>query len=239
MIYNLLENANYDVELAQQGIIIIDEIDKKAGYESDDVGGVAVLKSLLKMIEGTTFPVAIQKSEFDYEELQFNTGKLTIIVMGAFSGIEKIIDKRTNAKWIGFSNTENETKIQNKKILKQDLVKYGLPEEFVGRIDTIVEMNVLRENELTSILKNSNLSIFKRYEKALKQKGITLMYDEKIFRKIAKASIAVATGARELTNTVNYMFENIMYDVISHPRKYSMCKLSLEIVEDNTKYEIS
>lgn len=92
---------------------------------------------------------------------------------------------------------------------------------------------------MSLILRKSNLSIFKRYQAALRKKGITLSYDERLFDRIAEESITLDTGARELSNTVNYIFENIMYDILANPKKYSKCALDLEIVHDNTKYKLS
>lgn len=92
---------------------------------------------------------------------------------------------------------------------------------------------------MSLILRKSNLSIFKRYQAALRKKGIILSYDGRLFDRIAEESIALDTGARELNNTVNYIFENIMYDILANPKKYSKCTLDLEIVHDNTKYKLS
>ena len=114
-----------------------------------------------------------------------------------------------------------------------------MPEEFVGRIDTIIEMNKLTKQDLALILKKSKLSIFRRYQEELRKKGITLSYSVKIFDCIAEESLVLDTGARELSNTVNYIFENIMYDILANPGKYSKCILELDIVHDNTKYELS
>ena len=114
-----------------------------------------------------------------------------------------------------------------------------MPEEFVGRIDTIIEMNKLTKKDLTLILKKSKLSIFRKYQAELRKMGITLSYNGKLFERIAEESLSLDTGARELSNTVNYMFANIMYDVFSNPGKYKKCTLDLEIVRDNTKYQLS
>ena len=119
------------------------------------------------------------------------------------------------------------------------MVKYGLPEEFVGRIDTIVEMNELTKKDLALILKKSELSIFKRYQNELTNMGITLIYNDDLFESIAEKSLVLDTGARELSNTVNYMFENIVFDVLSNPNKYKKCILDSEIAQDNTKYTLS
>ena len=240
MIYNLLENAQYDLERAQNGIIIIDEIDKKAGHEAHDVSGVEVLKSLLKIIEGTKIKVAIGGDVFSRKIVDFDTKNIVVIFLGAFSGLDKIRDKRLNTNPLGFvSNVTDEKNVQKSKFLKQDLVEYGMPEEFIGRIDTIIKMNKLTKEDLALILKKSKLSVFRRYQEELRGRGIALTYDGKLFELIAEKSLTLDTGARELSNTVNYIFENILYDILANPNKYTNCKLSLEIVEDNTKYELS
>lgn len=238
MILNLLENANMDIEKAQNGIIIIDEIDKKAGHEGHDVAGTEVLKSLLKIIEGTTIKVPVTMNPYSEELADFNTKNIIIVFLGAFSGLDIIRDKRLNSNPLGFS-IKNEKPKSKAKFLKQDLVKYGMPEEFVGRIDTIVEMNKLTKEDLALILKKSELSIFKRYQNELSNMGITLSYDEDLFESIAEKSLVLDTGARELSNTVNYMFENIIFDVLANPNKYKNCVLNSEIVQDNTKYKLS
>lgn len=239
MVYNLIENANNDIERAQHGIIIIDEIDKKVSgeYESD-ISGTDVLKSLLKIIEGTTIKVDVSDDRFDEELVDFDTKNLIIIFMGAFSGLEKIRDKRLNTNKLGFNNSNNSKNDSRTKFLKQDLVKFGMPEEFVGRIDTIIEMNKLTKKDLANILRKSDLSIFRRYQKALKEKGIILSYDGKLFELIAEKSMDLDTGARELSNTVNHIFENIIYDVMAYPNKFKKCEISLDIVNDNTKYTL-
>ena len=176
--------------------------------------------------------------DFMGEPIPFDTHNLTIIFMGAFPGLNRIRDLRLNRNSLGFAHSEV-AKGGSTKFIKQDLVKYGLPEEFVGRIDTIVEMNNLGYQELVQILKKSKLSIFKRYEKEFKRLGISLMYDDELFESIAKESLTLDTGARELSNTVNYIFERIVYDVLTNPDSYSECILLPEIVKDNTMYELS
>lgn len=242
MILHLYLNAKKNLERAQNGVIVIDEIDKKAGKRTSgerDVSGTEVLNSLLKIIEGTKISISTDK--------EFDTSNVLIVFLGAFSGIDKIRDERLNVHQVGFSVPENSDAKQDSRILKQDLVKYGLPEEFVGRIGSIVEMNNLTKKDLALILRNSKLSIFRRYQKALKQRGILLSYDGALFERIAEKSLSLDTGARELSNTVNYIFEGIMYEVLSNPEKYQKseqyaykhCNLYLGIVDDNTQYEIS
>ena len=237
MIYNLIENAGNDIKKARNGIIVIDEIDKKSGHEEHDVAGVEVLKSLLKIIEGTVVKIPDMTDPFGETMFNFDTENIIIIFMGAFSGIDKIREKRLGTNQLGFGSS-NSTKNEKSRIIKKDLVEYGMPEEFVGRIDTIVEMNNLTKQDLVSILKRSKLSIFKRYQEELRKKGVVLIYNNNLFEAIADESLAIDTGARELSNTVNYIFENIIYDILSNPGKYKKCQLYPEIVHDNTKYKL-
>lgn len=240
MIYNLLDNANQDIKLAQQGIIVIDEIDKKVSRDDQDISGTRVLKSLLKIIEGTTLKIPSLVDPFDGSMvMDYDTKNNIVIFLGAFPGLEKIREKRLNKNPLGFSATHEEIENKQKRYLKSDLVEYGMPEEFVGRIDTIIEMNKLNKQDLALILKKSKLSIFRKYQAELRQEGITLSYSGKLFEAIAEESLALDTGARELSNTVNYIFENITYDVLADPNKYKLCTLDLDIVHDNTKYKLS
>ena len=242
MIYNLIDNANLDIERAQQGIIVIDEIDKKHGNQyvwGPDVSGGEVLKSLLKMIEGTTIKVPNPQKPFG-PDIDFSTENLIIFFSGAFSGLEEIKNRKEKTP-LGFGggDVSETSKSKETKVLKQYLIEYGMPEEFVGRIDTIISMNDLNKEDLITILKKSNLSVFKKYKTALNKRGIELEYDEKLFELIAEEALNLDTGARELSNVVNYMFEEIAYKTIANPRKYTKCKLFLDIVNDNTKYKLS
>lgn len=242
MVYNLLENANQDIERAQNGVIVIDEIDKKAGkvFSGErDVSGKEVLNSLLKIIEGTKISLDIG---------DFDTSNLIIIFLGAFSGLEEIRKRRLNTSKAGFSLGKQAKTNQDTRTLKQDLIRYGLPKELVGRISTIVEMNKLTQKDLALILRNSKLSIFRAYQKELRKRGISLHYSGRLFERIAAKSLLTDTGARELNNTVNYVFDKIVYEVLSNPNKYperdhvaeyKQCELSLGIVDDNTQYTIS
>lgn len=248
MIYNLFENANQDIERAQNGVIVIDEIDKKAGKgfsDERDVSGREVLNSLLKIIEGTKISIDIDKEPYIAD---FDTSNLIVIFLGAFSGLEEIRKKRLNTSKAGFNLNKDTKPKQDTKLLKQDLIKYGLPEEFVGRISTIVEMNKLTKQDLASILRNSKLSIFRAYQRELRERGISLYYSGRLFERIAEKSLLTDTGARELNNTVNYIFDRIIYEVLSNPdkypkrkhiTKYKQCRLSLDIVNNNTRYTIT
>ena len=132
-------------------------------------------------------------NSYNVKHVDFDTKNIIIIFLGAFSGLDIIRDKRLNSNPLGFSIKE-ETHKSKAKFLKQDLVKYGLPEEFVGRIDTIVEMNELTKKDLALILKESELSIFKRYQNELSNMGITLIYNDDLFESIAEKSLVLDTG---------------------------------------------
>ena len=240
MLYHLWENAGWNLEKAEHGLLIIDEIDKKTGEIKNDVAGSEVLKSLLKIIEGTTLEIGNNGITSIAGGTRFDTSNLTVVFLGAFSGIEKIRDNRLNKKKIGFGDAQKKDEIKEKsRFLKKDFIEYGMTEEFMGRIDTIVEMNDMTKDILSLILKKSNLSIFRKYQNELKAQGIKLLYNSKLFELIAEKSLSVDTGARELSNTVNRIFENIIYDVLANPGQFTTCKLSLDIVNDNTQYVLS
>lgn len=240
IIEELITEAEGDVEKAQKGIVFIDEIDKKAGSLGieRDVSGRGVLNSLLKLIEGKVMKIPDPEDNWGMELIDFDTKHLIIFLAGAFEGIEEIKNKRLDTKKIGFSTSKADKQSEAIKYTKQDLIDYGLPEEFVGRIDTIVQMNELSEDVLVEILETSRASALRAYKYALKSKyGISLKYDKDIIRDIAKKAHSKKTGARELSNVVNYMFEKILYDVMAAKKgKYRTCVLLKGIEADNTKY---
>lgn len=244
IILELLEEAKYDIEKVKKGIVIIDEIDKKAtravGNERD-VAGKGVLDALLKLIEGMTIKVELFQED-TIKVAEIKTDSIMFFFAGAFSGIDEIVKARIHeATGIGFSSDKDskKTKDLDTKIKKKDLVKFGLSEEFIGRIDTIVQMNELSEEVLVDILYNSKASKLKQYVRQLKTYGITTKYTAtqiKAFAKKAKRE-SEETGARELANILNYVFERICYDVMSKPKRtYSELIFLDGIEEDNTRY---
>lgn len=244
IVMDLLQEANNDIEEAQKGIVFIDEIDKKAGCatETRDVSGRGVLNSLLKLVEGKVMkvPAPLDEWEDGPETYDFDTSKLIIFFAGAFDGIDAIAKKRTHSSTLGFcGNRSNGTKTAKStlKYTKEDLIEYGFPEEFVGRIDTIVQMNELSESVLVQILETSKASAIKSYEKALKKYKIVLKYDKSLLEDIAKKAASRHTGARELMNVVNYIFDRILYEVMSVKKgQYKECILLDGVVENNTKF---
>ena len=241
IIEHLVVSAGYNFDKAQYGCIFLDEIDKKVSTNKEDIAGTEVLKSLLKFVEGKKMILNTymeEEGEVFPAEVEFDTSHLTIVFSGAFEGLDKIRDKRLKKNVLGFSSySENE---QSNRYTKKDLVEYGMPEEFVGRISTIVELNKLSEDDLVQILKRSRISILKTYKNELKKMGITYVkIYEQVYKEIASEAMKLGTGARELNNVVNYVFEKIVFDVLNSRGKFTKCELYEGIVLDNTKYKLS
>ena len=253
MITHLLEEADWDIEKASRGIIFIDEIDKKTSRGKDDrieVSREGVLKGLLKMVEGTHMYIKNKSPYDDYDEdyyedtIKFDTSNVIFIFGGAFVGLDKIREKRLKQNvTIGFSSPIEENHIvtnnyMNTTFTKEDLIEYGLLTELVGRIQSIYETRELQVEDLKKILSHSKKSEFRKYKKIFKSYGMRIVYSENLFQLIAENAKKTATGARELNSIVSYIFERIMYDILSNERmgKYTKCVLDDEIVKDNTKY---
>lgn len=242
MIYNLYDNSDWDLEKTERGMLIIDEIDKKVSNRYDsDISGRDVLNSLLKIIEGTRI---LLEDEVGMLSEYVDTSKMIVVFMGAFEGIEEIRKKRLRSgknESIGFNvNQKVSYKEGNESgYTKEDLIKFGLPVEFVGRIDTIIEYKQLSEESLSKIARNSKLSIFRKYEKYLAKNGITLKYEDSIFDEIAKKALQKNTGAREISNVTNEIFESILSEVfIQKKGKYKECILKKNFVQNPTEYEL-
>lgn len=247
IIIRLLEAAEYDVERAENGIIIIDEIDKKAASKvpsQHDISGKGVQDALLKLVEGKTIPLKLIRVNGIIDSVEMNTDKIMFYFAGAFSGIDEIVKARLKKEMkMGFSaETISEKQMQlDKKIKKSDLIEFGLKEEFIGRIDKIVQLNELSEEVLENILTSSRKSKFKMYVNCLKNDGITTKYTKKNISAFAKKAKKEGqdTGARELANVINYVFDKIMYEVMSKPKgTYTKLILQEGIEEDNTKYTL-
>lgn len=236
MIFNLYVKSGCDLEQTEKGMLIIDEIDKKADPTNDksDVANQPVLHSLLKVVEGTIIPIKEEDTFMEY----VNTRKMIVVFMGAFEGLDAIREERLNVKHIGFQVSDMEK--DNEKDLhytKEDLIKYGLPAEFVGRLDTIIEYKGLTQKDLVNILKRSKLSIFKSYEQQFRKKGIILRYQQLLFKRLAQKALNEETGARELSKVVNEMFEEILFRVLSAPPgTYRECILKNEIATNPQAY---
>lgn len=244
MLNNLVRNADYDVEKAENGILVIDEIGKKTTKgrgKSDgrDVSGEGVIDSLLPILSGAPINIEVRN-----RELQFETKNLKIFLMDAFSGLEEIRQKRLNNKKFGFSmetakDFESTLSPEKSIYTKEDLIEYGLTPEFVSRINKIHVTNPMNVDTLIKIQLESKESIYKRYEKGLYYMGIKLNVYSNFFKEVAETTLNYGTGARELENKTNYVFEDLMHRIYDTERgKINVVELKEGITKDNTKYAI-
>ena len=139
---------------------------------------------------------------------------------------------------MGFGEKVKSTS-EDARITKQDIADFDIPEEVLDKIDIIVEMDRPSKEQISTRLNKSKISAFRKYQKELAKKGVSLAFDERIFDVIAESSLKSDKGGKDVIGTINYIFENITYDVLTNPGKFKKCEISLDIVKDNTKYKLS
>jgi ATP-dependent Clp protease ATP-binding subunit ClpX len=228
ILLKLIQNADYDVEKAEKGIIYIDEIDKVARKSENpsitrDVSGEGVQQALLKILEGTTASVPPQggRKHPHQEFIQINTANILFICGGAFDGLDKIIEKRTRTTSVGFGaeiRSKQEVNVGEllKSIMPGDLLKFGLIPEFVGRLPIVVTLEALDEEALVSILSEPKNALIKQYKKLFEMDNVELEFEEEALKSIAKEAIKRKTGARGLRSIIEDTMSDIMFDIPSN-----------------------
>ena len=248
ILLKLIQAADYDIERAEYGIIYLDEIDKITRKSENpsitrDVSGEGVQQALLKIVEGTVANVPPQggRKHPHQELIQIDTTNILFICGGAFEGIDKIIEKRIDQKSIGF-NAEIAEKHEDDvdkllaQVLPQDLVKFGLIPELVGRVPVTVSLEMLDHDALIRILTEPKNAIVKQYQKLLELDGVKLVFDDSALNEIADISLKRKTGARGLRAIMENTMMDIMYSAPSD-ETLKTCRITGDVVTGKAKPE--
>lgn len=242
ILLKLIQAADYDIKRAEMGIIYLDEVDKIARKADSpsitrDVSGEGVQQALLKILEGTQASVPPQggRKHPHQELLTIDTTNILFICGGAFSGLEKIIERRIGKKGVGFG-AEIRSKVQRDvgalfaQVLPEDLLEYGLIPEFIGRLPVICSVHQLTEEDLIAILTQPKNALVKQYRKFFAYDGVELVFARDALEAIAQEAIKLETGARGLRSIIESALMNVMFELPSR-RDVTKCVVTREVIE--------
>ena len=245
VLLKLIKAADYDIETAEHGIIYIDEIDKIARKSENmsitrDVSGEGVQQALLKIIEGTVASVPPQggRKHPNQEMIEINTKDILFIVGGAFEGLESKVKNRINEKRVGFGLETIETKLDDltlfENVLPEDLVKFGLIPELIGRLPIITALHGLDEEAMIKILTEPKNSLVKQYQKYFEMENVELVFEKDAIEEIAKLALKRKIGARGLRSIIESVMIDLMYEIPSK-KEVSKVIITKEAVDDKSK----